>query len=127
MAELDKVPTQQQITIEQVKIEEETLNKLKTFNGRQGALLSDIGSIYIRKKELHATLEELDKILEKAEDEFRIISSELKDILDDLDDKYPQARINLQDGYLQYQPGSLSRKQLAEQQEEEARRLRQNS
>ena len=65
--------------------------------------------------------------LEKSEDEFRIISSELKDGLDDLDDKYPQARINLQEGYLQYQPGSLSRRQLAEQQEEEARKLRQNS
>ena len=127
MAELDKLPTQQQITIEQVQIDDETLNKLKTFNGRQGALLSDIGSIHIRKKELKETLEELDRVLEKSEDEFRIISSELKDVLDDLDDKYPQARINLQEGYLQYQPGSLSRRQLAEQQEEEARKLRQNS
>lgn len=127
MAELDNIPQQQQITIEQVKIEDATIEKLKAFNNRQGALLSDIGSIHIRKKELVATLEELDKILEKAEDEFRVISSELKDELEALDDKYPQARINLQEGFLQYQPGAPSRKQLEQEQNQQAQQFRANN
>ncbi len=121
MAELDNIPQQQQITIEQVKIDEPTLEKLKSFNTKQATLLSDIGSIYIRKKELKASLDELDKILEKAEDEFQIISSELRDTIDELDEKYPQARINLQEGFLQYQPGAPTRKQLAEEQSKLAR------
>jgi hypothetical protein len=33
-----------------------------------------------------------------------------------LDEKYPQGRINLQDGTIQYQPGAPTRKQQAEQQ-----------
>jgi hypothetical protein len=33
-----------------------------------------------------------------------------------LDDKYPQSRLNLQDGTIQYQPGAPTRKQQAEQQ-----------
>ena len=45
---------------------------------------------------------------------------ELKEVLDSLDDKYPQGRINLQDGTVQYQVGALSRKQIAEQQAQQA-------
>ena len=33
-----------------------------------------------------------------------------------MDDRYPQGRINLQDGTIQYQPGAPTRKQQAEQQ-----------
>ena len=44
------------------------------------------------------------------------INLELKEVLDSLDDKYPQGRINLQEGTVQYQPGAPTRKQLAEQQ-----------
>jgi hypothetical protein len=40
-------------------------------------------------------------------------------VIDALDDKYPQGRINLKDGIIQYQPGAPSRKQLAEQQKQQ--------
>lgn len=124
MAELDKVPQKQSIDIETVKIEETVLENITTLNKRQSVLITDFGSIYVRKKELNEELKQLDMILEKAEDEFKLISEELKETLESLDDKYPQARINLQEGYLQYQPGALSRKQLAEQQQKEADELR---
>jgi uncharacterized protein involved in exopolysaccharide biosynthesis len=124
MAELDKVPQKQSIDIETVKIEETVLENITTLNKRQSVLITDFGSIYVRKKELNEELKQLDMILEKAEDEFKLISEELKETLEALDDKYPQARINLQEGYLQYQPGALSRKQLAEQQQKEADELR---
>jgi len=35
----------------------------------------------------------------------------LLEFLDVLDEKYPQGRINLQEGTIQYQPGAPSRKQ----------------
>jgi hypothetical protein len=124
MAELDKIPQKQSIEIETVKIEESVLKTISDLNKTQSMLVTDFGSIYIRKKELNEELAELDKVLEKSEDEFMLISAELKATLESLDDKYPQARINLQEGYLQYQPGSLSRKQLAEQQQKEAQEMR---
>jgi hypothetical protein len=124
MAELDKIPQKQSIEIETVKIEESVLKTISDLNKTQSMLVTDFGSIYIRKKELNEELAELDKVLEKSEDEFMLISAELKATLESLDDKYPQARINLQEGYLQYQPGSLSRKQLAEQQQNEAQEMR---
>jgi len=124
MAELDKIPQKQSIEIETVKIEESVLKTISDLNKTQSMLVTDFGSIYIRKKELNEELAELDKVLEKSEDEFMLVSAELKTILESLDDKYPQARINLQEGYLQYQPGSLSRKQLAEQQQKEAQEVR---
>lgn len=124
MAELDKVPQKQSIDIETVKIDEQVLKNITDLNKRQGVLITDFGSIYVRKKELNEELQQLERILEKSEDEFKLVSAELKDTLEALDDKYPQARINLQEGYLQYQPGSLSRKQLAEQQQKEADEMR---
>jgi len=124
MAELDKIPQKQSIEIETVKIEESVLKTISDLNKTQSLLVTDFGSIYIRKKELNEELAELDKVLEKSEDEFMLVSAELKATLESLDDKYPQARINLQEGYLQYQPGSLSRKQLAEQQQKEAQEMR---
>jgi hypothetical protein len=36
-----------------------------------------------------------------------------------LDDQYPQGRINLKEGTIQYQPGAPTRKQLEEQQAQE--------
>jgi len=42
-----------------------------------------------------------------------------------LDEKYPQGRINLQEGMIQYQPGALTRKQLAEQQTQQVKQVQQ--
>ena len=39
----------------------------------------------------------------------------MKAILDELEEKYPQMRINLKDGLVQYQPGAPTRKQMMEQ------------
>jgi len=62
----------------------------------------------------------MDDFLEKGEDEFKVLNSELRDVIDGLDEKYPQGRINMQDGTIQYQPGAPTRKQLAEQQRQQA-------
>ena len=62
----------------------------------------------------------MDAILEDAEAQFKSVNVELKEVVDALDEKYPQGRINLQEGMIQYQPGALTRKQLAEQQTQQA-------
>ncbi len=120
MAELDKIPQKQTIEIEIAKLDEDVLQSITDLNQKSNNLIADFGQIYIRKREIQDELSRLDEILEKGEDDFKSINIKLKEILESLDDKYPQGRINLQDGTVQYQPGAPSRKQLAEQQAQQA-------
>ena len=120
MAELDKIPQKQSIEIEIAKLDEAVLTNITDLNQKSNNLIADFGQIYIRKREIEEELTRLDEILEKAENDFKSVNLELKEVLDSLDDKYPQGRINLQEGTVQYQPGAPSRKQLAEQQAQQA-------
>jgi hypothetical protein len=121
MAELDKIPQKQSIEIEIAKLDEDVLKNITELNQKSNNLISDFGQIYIRKREIEDELTKLDEILEKGENDFKSINMKLKEIVDALDDKYPQGRLNLQDGTVQYQPGAPSRKQLAEQQAQQAK------
>ena len=120
MAELDNIPQKQTIEIETVKLDESVVKTITELNQKSNAMVGDFGSIYLRKKEIAEELIKLDAILEDAEAQFKSVNAELKEIVDALDDKYPQGRINIQEGMIQYQPGALSRKQLAEQQAQQA-------
>jgi hypothetical protein len=120
MGDLDNIAEKQSIEIATVKIDDSTKQKLEQLNQKQNVLISDFGQIYLRKKEISDELIKLDEILEKSEVEFKIISDELKQTLEDLDEKYPQMRINLQEGMIQYQPGAPSRKQMASEAQQKA-------
>jgi alanine-alpha-ketoisovalerate/valine-pyruvate aminotransferase len=119
MAGLDNVPQTQSIEIAIAKIEEDVLKSMNELNGKINLLISDFGQIYIRKKELSEELIRLDDIVERAEDEFKAANNQMKEIVDSLDDQYPQGRINLKEGTIQYQPGAPTRNQLEEQQAQE--------
>jgi len=111
MAELDNIPQKQSVEIEIVKLEESVLTSITELNQKINTIISDFGNIYIRKKEIEEELKRLDTILEESEAKFKLTNQELKSVLDALDDKYPQGRINIQDGTIQYQPGAPTRKQ----------------
>jgi vancomycin resistance protein YoaR len=115
MGELDNIPTQQQITIETAKLDEETLKSITESNQKINNYLMDFGSMHIRKKEISEELIRIDEALEKTEDMFKAANRQMKELMDAIDEKYPQGRINLQDGSVQYQPGAPTRKQLEEQ------------
>ena len=115
MGELDNIPTQQQITIETAKLEEETLKNITEINQKINNFLMDFGSMHIRKKEISEELIRIDEALEKTEDMFKAGNRQMKELMDAIDEKYPQGRINLKDGSVQYQPGAPTRKQLEEQ------------
>jgi site-specific recombinase len=120
MAALDNIPQKQTIEIEIAKLDESVLKSITDLNQKSNTIISDFGNIYIRKKELSEELSRLDTILEEAESEFKAVNVELKAVLEQLDETYPQGRINIQDGTVQYQPGAPTRKQLAEQQTQQA-------
>lgn len=119
MAELDKIPQTQKVEVATVKLDDDVLQSILDFNQQTNLLISDFGSIHIRKKEIQDELVKLDEILERGEDEFKSVQYQLKELVDSLDEKYPQGRINLQDGTIQYQPGAPTRKQLQEQQSQQ--------
>jgi hypothetical protein len=120
MAGLDNIPQKQTVEIEIAKLDEATLKVITDANQKSNNLIADFGSIYIRKREIQDELTKLDELLEKAEYEFKSVNAELRDIFDELDEKYPQGRISLQDGTVSYQPGAPTRKQLQQQQQEAA-------
>ncbi len=120
MAGLDNVPQQQQITIETAKIDADILNSINDYNQKIQSLIVEFGQIHIRKKEINEEIIRMDDFLEKGEDEFKALNSQLREIIDGLDEKYPQGRINIQDGTIQYQPGAPTRKQLAEMQRQQS-------
>ena len=119
MADLDKIPQKQQIEVVTVKIDDDIIETINDYQSKSNLLVNDFGSIYIRKREIQDELMRLDEILEKAEDDFKSIQFQLKEVVEGLDEKYPQGRINLQDGTIQYQPGAPTRKQLQEQQQQQ--------
>jgi len=126
MAGLDNIPTTEenngvqtqsvQIAIE--KLPEDSIEKINTLNSKLNNLVSSFGQIYIRKREITDEISKLDEILENGEDEFKSTNLQLKQIIDELDEKFPQGRINMQDGTIQYQPGAPTRKQVEQQQQE---------
>jgi hypothetical protein len=116
MSELDNIPQKQTYEIASVKLDTVQYEKLKELNQKSNLIISDFGQIYIRKKELVEELQRLDTVLEQSEVAFKDTNAEIKSIVDELDEKYPQARINMADGMVQYQPGAPTRKQLAEKQ-----------
>ena len=112
MAGLDNIPTKQTVEIETVKLDETLLKEITDLNAELNGIVSRFGEIFLRRKDIHTELESLDKMTESFEDEFKAKNSQMRDILDSLDDKYPQGRLNLQDGTITFQPGAPSRKQL---------------
>ena len=117
MAELDNIPQKQSVELETVKIDGELLKSLKEVNGKINNMFMDMGQIHVRRKELNEELVRLEGILEQTEDSFKMANSELREVMDAIDEKYPQGRINLQDEMITYQPGAPTRKQMAEQQQ----------
>jgi hypothetical protein len=117
MADLDKVPVKNTIEFETIKLDEETLSDIKKLNDMSNSIIVSCGNYHLRKKELQQELERVETSLTLAEDEFKSTQLKLNELGEALDDKYPQARINLFDGTVTYQPGALSRKQQMMQQQ----------
>jgi len=120
MAELDKIPQKQSVEIETVKLDEQTLKELVDINNDITTLVNRFGEIYLRKKEIHSELESLDSLLVTFEDEFKAKNAQMREMADSLDEKYPQNRINIQDGTVTYQPGAPTRKQIQQQQQQQS-------
>jgi hypothetical protein len=111
MSELDKIPQKQNVEIETIKLDETTLKTLVDLNGNIANIVTKFGEIYVRKNELNEESKKLDELQIQLDAEFKVKNAELVEFVDNLDEKYPQARVNLQEGLVQYQPGAPTRRQ----------------
>jgi hypothetical protein len=120
MSELDKIPTQNQITIETVKIDDDVFNKIKELSTQNQNIVAQTGQMYLRKLELKEELESIEEALEQNQNDFKLNTSKMSKIGESIDEQYPQARIDIQNGTIQYQPGAPTRKQMAEQAQQQS-------
>jgi hypothetical protein len=120
MAELDNIPQKTTVELASVKLDDATFDKIKDLNGKIQNSLLEIGTLYIRKKEMEEELLRIADILEQQETTVKSTNIQLNDLASDIDDQYPQARINIADGTVQYQPGAPTRKQQQAEQAQQA-------
>ncbi len=78
------------------KLEESLIAKLKELNTRKNELIVNTG-------QLHLDIKELQRVLEVVETEFSTTNKELNTLLSDLDKKYPNGEVDLQEGIVIYE------------------------
>jgi hypothetical protein len=107
--ELDKLdmdaPKTATIELTTEKVDETKLESIKELNGKLTNIVNAFGQMYLRRKELNEELEKIEEGFVRAEDDFKSTNSELKVILDELENQYPAGRLDLQSGTITYQPG----------------------
>ncbi len=84
---------QMEKTIE--KLQPELVEKLRELKSKQSELLLNIGQVYLETKQLS-------KIQASLENEYDVVGSELQKELVELENKYPNAEIDLGEGTIIY-------------------------
>ena len=119
------VPQIQNVEIATAKLDEDVIKQIQELNQKSSILVQEFGGIYIRKQQIQEELLRMDEFLEKGNDDYKMYQQQLNEIGEQVDEKYPQGRINIQEGTVQYQPGAPTRKQMAEQQAQKAQEAQQ--
>ncbi len=78
-----------------VKLQPELVEKLRELKSKQSELLLNIGQVYLETKQLS-------KIQASLENEYDVVGSELQKELVELENKYPNAEIDLGEGTIIY-------------------------
>jgi ABC-type phosphate transport system auxiliary subunit len=85
------------------KISEETINTIKSFQSDINSLVYTIGQISVKSRELDLELERLSEFKKQTEQKLDNSSLQLENVLSDLQKKYNDAEIDLNEGTVTYQ------------------------
>jgi ABC-type phosphate transport system auxiliary subunit len=85
------------------KISEETINTIKSFQSDINSLIYTIGQISVKSRELDLELERLSEFKKQTEQKLDNSSLQLENVLSDLQKKYNDAEIDLNEGTVTYQ------------------------
>jgi chromosome segregation ATPase len=84
------------------KLEESTLNKIKENQAKAGDLSFEVGQLHFRIKDLQKEIQKLNDIVASNEIEFDKLNTEISDILVQLNEKYPNGELDLNEGVIYY-------------------------
>ncbi len=77
------------------KLENSLVEKIRNLKNKQGEIIVNVG-------QLHLELKQLQIFIEASEKEYQSVSTELNGILSELEKKYPNGEIDLNEGTVIY-------------------------
>ena len=80
------------------KLEQGTLDKIVKYQSDANQIIFELGQVSLQIRELELQLKKINEIKTTSEEKFDNIGLQLENILSDLQRKYPNGEINLEEG-----------------------------
>ena len=85
------------------KLEQSTLDKIVKYQSDANQLIFELGQVSLQIRELELQLKKINEIKTTSEEKFDNIGLQLENILSDLQRKYPNGEINLEEGVIKFE------------------------
>ena len=85
------------------KLEQGTLDKIVKYQSDANQIIFELGQLSLQIREFESQLKKANEIKTSAEEKFDNIGLQLENILSDLQRKYPNGEINLEEGVIKFE------------------------
>ena len=85
------------------KLEQNTLDKIVKYQSDANQLIFELGQLSLQIREIESQLKKINEIKTQSEEKFDNIGLQLENILSDLQRKYPNAELNLEEGVIKFE------------------------
>jgi len=85
------------------KLEQGTLDKIVKYQSDANQIIFELGQLSLQIREFESQLKKVNEIKTASEEKFDNIGLQLENILSDLQRKYPNAELNLEEGVIKFE------------------------
>jgi hypothetical protein len=85
------------------KLEQGTLDKIVKYQSDANQIIFELGQLSLQIREFESQLKKVNEIKTQSEEKFDNIGLQLENILSDLQRKYPNGEINLEEGVIKFE------------------------
>jgi hypothetical protein len=85
------------------KLEQGTLDKIIKYQSDANQIIFELGQLSLQIREFESQLKKANEIKTQSEEKFDNIGLQLENILSDLQRKYPNGEINLEEGVIKFE------------------------
>jgi hypothetical protein len=85
------------------KLEQSTLDKIVKYQSDANQIIFELGQLSLQIREFESQLKKVNEIKTQSEEKFDNIGLQLENILSDLQRKYPNGEINLEEGVIKFE------------------------
>ena len=85
------------------KLEQAVLDKIVKYQSDANQIIFELGQVSLQIRELELQLKKINEIKTTSEEKFDNIGLQLENILSDLQRKYPNGEINLEEGVIKFE------------------------